>query len=508
MHISRLFTVRSACWLFLAALVLFSSYILFYKLGNEPFQDYDEATYAEVTHESLVRGNPSTLTFLNQPYFRKPPLLFWLTTASTQLVPDIEAADRFPSALAGLAAVLLVILVCIEAGAGLPVALLAGAILATTSPWMEFARDVRFDNLVSLFIVAAFYAGMRARRDRRWYAFAGIMLAFAVLSKSVIVAFGGVALLAYALLSLGWAGTAALLRDRYVWLGIGAFLLVAAPWHIAMTLAYGSAFWHSYLGTEVLERAGTNLFPNSNNPTSSEYVAHIFGYAAPWAELFVLLLAALPWRFRKMAPSVRSTLGASVATVLAVLLVMFTAQTKAFGYLMPMYPFAAIALALGAGEVWRWLRARAGMRGDAQMFFTTGSLFRRILAVLALVVLAAFLAYAARLTRFNAFHINPYYGWEIGQAYEERDVAALIRAADEPAVYAYGYDAIGAILYYSRLPDSANPYIGTWNAEREPSGTTFILATASLAELAEEFPAFEFAQLYSGRFVSLFSVTD
>lgn len=493
-------------WFLFAALVIFSSYILFYKLGTEPFQDYDEATYAEVTYESLERGNPTPLSFLNQPYFRKPPMLFWLTTASTQVFPDTEFALRFPSALAGLLTILLVVLICYEAGAGLGVALFAGAILATTSTWMEFARDVRFDNLVTLFIVAAFYAGMRAQRDRRWYVLVGMLLAFAVLSKSVIAVFGGVALLAYVLLMQGWARTAALLKDRQVWLGIGAFLLVAAPWHIYMSLMYGIAFWHSYLGTEVLERASSNLFPNSNNPTSSEYAVYILGYAAPWAELFVLLLAALPWVFRKMKPSVRSTLGASVVTVLAVLIVMFTAQTKAFGYLMPMYPFAAIALGLAAGEVWRALqRASFGKRFP---FGTSDRVVRALAYTLALGVLVILLFYAARLTRFNSFHINPYYGWEIGQAYEERDVAAIIRAADNPTVYAYGYDAIGTILYYSRLPDSAHPYVNTWNAERSLSGTTLLLATTSLVALTEEFPAFEFTQLYSGKFVSLFTVTD
>ncbi len=473
-----------------AILVLFSAYILFYKLGNEPFQDYDEATYAEVTHESLERGNPTSLAFLHQPYFRKPPLLFWLTTASAQVFHDTEFAVRFPSALAGLLTILLVVLICYEAGAGIGAALLGGAILATTSTWMEFARDVRFDNLVTLFIVAALYAGMRAERDRRWYLLVGIALALAVLSKSVIAVFGGVALLAYALLRHGWPGTVTLLKGRYVWLGAGMFLLVAAPWHLYMSLTYGGAFWHSYLGTEVLERAGTNLFPTTNNPTGAEYVSYIFNYAAPWAELFLLALVLLLGRLRKMEPSVRSTLGSSVAAALAVLIVMFTAQTKAFGYLMPMYPFIAIALALSAGEARRMLRSRT------------------VLAVFAFVILAVVMTYAARITRFNAFHINPYYGWEIGHAYEERDVAALIRAADDPTVYAYGYDAIGSILYYSRLPDSAHPYVNTWSAERDPSDTSLILADTSLAALAEEFPAYEFTQLYSGKFVSLFSVTD
>src|SRR5690348_11885859 len=96
--------------------LLFSGYILFYKLGNEPFQDYDEATYALVSQANIEHGEPSALYFLNNPFFRKPPLLFWMTAPSEQVFKDIEFADRFPGALAALATIIIVALICIEAG--------------------------------------------------------------------------------------------------------------------------------------------------------------------------------------------------------------------------------------------------------------------------------------------------------------------------------------------------------------------------------------------------------
>ena len=496
-----MYTHRRVIYAVFAALILlFSGYVLFYKLGNEPLQDYDEATYAEVTLENQARGNPSELTFLNQPYFRKPPLLFWMTAGTTHLFSDTEFALRVPSALAGLLAVLVVMGICLEAGASMPFVLLGGAVLATSATWMEFARDVRFDNLVALFIALAFYAGMRALRDPRWYMAVGIALALAVLSKSVIVAFAGVALLSYALLALGWKGACALLREKWIWAGAGLFLLIAAPWHIYETLKYGAAFWHSYLGTEVIERASTNLFPNSNNPTNAEYLGHLLGFAAPWTELFLVAIATIPFIYRKArreTPDAFYALCASVITVASVLLVMFSAGTKAFGYLMPLYPFMAVAIALTAEQVWKLLSASAYARTYVQVAGKT-------VFACALVLLIAF---SARHTRYDALHINPYYGWEIGQAYEERDVAKLIRTVHDPLVYTYNYDAIGAILYYSRLPDSKTPYVSTWNASRTPMPNAFILATSSQA-LADAFPQERFTTLYSGRFVSLMTISD
>lgn len=477
-----------------AAILLFSCYALFYKLGAEPFQDYDEATYAEVTHENALRGNPTQLTYLNLPYFRKPPLLFWMTSASTRAFSDPEFGMRFPSALAALATALLVVLVCVEAGATVPVALFGGAVLATTSGWIEFARDVRFDNLVSLFVLAAFYAGMRAARDARWYVLVGIALALALLSKNVIAVFGGVAVLAYLLLSKGARGTYQELWRKELWLGIGAFFLVAAPWHLYETLQYGAAFWHSYLGTEVLARAGMNLFPGGNNPTSAQYLWYLAQFGAPWTEAFIVLALCVRIFYEKMAGRMRQALGTALVTVAAVLLVMFTAQTKAYGYLMPLFPFLAVAVALMAQGVSVWLKECRD--ADWRIVFASALAFLLIMAALS--------------TRYNALHINPYFGWELGIAEEEHAIGDIISAAHDPLVYTYGVSGLGSIIYYSHLPQTAGQYVYFWNSTSTISntGTTFVLATTSLPELQTAFPQHRFTQDYSGRFVSLFTVTD
>lgn len=472
------------------AVLLFSGYCLFYKLGNEPFQDYDEATYAQVTHESLEHGNLSGLTFLNQPYFRKPPVLFWMTTASSHLFADPEFADRFPSALAGFAAIILVVLVCIEAGAGIGIGLIAAGILATTATWMEFARDVRFDNLVAFFALAAFYAGIRAMRDSRWFVMVGITLALAILSKSVMAVFGGIGVLAILVFERRLIRS---LRDRWLWIGIGAFILVVAPWHLYMTLTYGVAFWHSYLGTEVLERASMNLFPGGDNPTNLDYLGYLVGNAAPWIQLFIVTGVGMPLLLRRMSGIVRSAFAASFVVALSVLLVAFTAETKAFGYLMPMYPFLAVLLALVGKEVWN-------AAAESRYAHTVKS----ILAAIAIVLFA----FAAALTRYEALHLDPYYGWELSQAYEEQAVGEMIAQTSSPEVYVYGtYSDFGSIYYYSRLPDTQNPFILLWSASSTPSttSTVFILASSSLASLSESFPRYRFTQNYSGTFVSLFT---
>lgn len=487
---------KQAAVFFAVLVLLFGGYAVLYKLGNEPFQDYDEATYALITQASIEQGVPSTLSFLNQPFLRKPPLLFWLTTATARVFHSPEFADRLPSALAGLTAAVIVAFICIEAGAGAWTAIAAAAILVTTAGWMEFARDVRFDNLVSLFNVLALYAALRATRDSRWFLIVGIALALAILSKSVFALFGGIAVLAVLMYEGAFARA---LRDRQFWYGIGIFFLIAAPWHIYMTLTYGAEFWHSYLGTEVFARAGTNLFPGGNNPTNVQYIKFLFGTNAPWMELFALATVCTPFLFRTLPRRMRSTFLSSLVASLSVLIVALVAKTKAFGYMMPLFPFMALVVALFGWQVWRWVENGAARRSKSAVFQS-----------LLIGVAGITFAFAAALTRLEALHLDPIYGWAVGQANEERDIGSIIRAAPNPQVYEYnGYDFLGSIYYYSRLPDTQNPYILLWDASSTPSATTttFILATSSLESLSSAFPHYRFVQEYSGRFVSLFTVS-
>ena len=71
---------------------------------------------------------------------------------------NMEAAARLPSALSGLILIVVVMLLVYEATGNAYGAAFGGAILLTTSAFIEPARQVRFDILVSLWILLAVYA--------------------------------------------------------------------------------------------------------------------------------------------------------------------------------------------------------------------------------------------------------------------------------------------------------------------------------------------------------------
>jgi 4-amino-4-deoxy-L-arabinose transferase-like glycosyltransferase len=476
---------------FLIALVLLSStLLLLYKLGHEAFYDYDEATYAEVTHESLAHGNYFSLTYLNTPYFRKPPLLFWLTDTTNEIIPNVQYATRLPSAIAALLLIGVVMLICFEASGSMGAALLGGILLATTSAFMESAREVRFDTLAALFISATFYAFIRALRSphqQKWYLAAGVFFGLAVLAKDVLAIFAGVAVLAYVLLER----RSDFIRNRYFWGGAALALLIVLPWHLYETLRYGDAFWDSYIGTEVFSRVATNIFGAGLGPTNADYLSYFFTFPAPWTELFCVLVVIFPFIYKKADVGVRHVVATSFVTIAAVLLIIFSAHTKALSYLIPIYPFMAIAIALMLFEIWKQIK------NEWPSFIKGGLCIALLLCVL----------YAAWFTVINTLHINVYYLYQVEYSFEEMHIGELIKASgSNPMVYTYNDSDFGTILYYSQLPATKNQYIDLLSDSSTVVPGSLVFTNSSAQEIAKQFPDHSFTPLYQGAYVSLLRI--
>ena len=427
-------SVGKRFWLGALIILAAAAFLLFFHLGTEPFQDFDESTYAEISHEALVQGDSFHLSYNSTPYLRKPPLGFWLMEVSQQVIPDVEFADRVPSALAALLLIAVVMLLTYEA-AGESAALLAGAVLATTSSFIEAARQARFDTLVTLFLMLATYAALRARADARFLMAFGIFLGLGILAKGVIVLFALVPLLVIFLVERKWEWC----KNTYAWLGVLMLLLIALPWHIMQTLSYGGAFWHEYVGNQVVARIGGVLF--GDTLTNAGYVSYLFLFAAPW--IFALIVALfMSARFWKgFSEGERRLLLCSYLTLTALALVLATTKTKAVTYLIPLYPFMAIIVGIVGTYAYRLYHGRMRIR------------------YIGALALAIFIGTV--LSVFNGLHLNQdWYGVQIARAQEEYAIAQIIRLHPRDTIYAYDTDALGSIKFYTQrltIYDVLNP---------------------------------------------------
>ena len=467
-----------------AIVILGSAFLLLYKLGHGAFQDYDEATYAEVTSESLAHGNLFSFTLINNPYFKKPPLLFWLIDVSREVIPNQEVAARLPGALAGLALVIVVMLLCLEVSGSILTALLGASILATTGTFIEFARQVRFDILVSLFLVATLYAWIKAEKNPKWFVAAGIFFGLAFLSKDVISAFAGVAVLSYACMRRDFS----FFKSKHFWEGFVLSLVIIVPWHLYETIRYGWAFWQTYLGAEVLTRVQANIFGNGYGPTNTDYDWFFFNFAAPWAQAFFAALLVPLLFFKKLNSRVRNIIISCLVTIVAIGTVLFFSLTKAISYLIPLYPFIAIVIALCIGEAWR-----------------LGGKEIRSAVLGALIVL---LPYAVSVAINEGFDSKDYYAYQVEYAHEEKAIGELIASSGpNPMVFVYNDNDLGTIEYYSKLPFTKNEYVYSLSDTSIITPNSLVFTHSTLPELTSTFPEFNFKELYTGADVSLFAVS-
>jgi 4-amino-4-deoxy-L-arabinose transferase-like glycosyltransferase len=314
--------------------------LFFWNLGRGSLQDWDEATYAEISREIWVFHDWIHLHWNYLPWFNKAPLYIWMTAALYPLGVNAFWA-RAVSALAGVG----VILITYSIGQrlyGRLVGIGSAIVLGSCYQFVAAGRFGTSDMLLTFFLYAGLYAYLQAReRPNCWYG-VGIFIGLAIMTKGP-AAFVGPAAIAVTLLidrRLLFA-----LRTRQLWGGVAAALAIALPWHVASYVQYGPAFLNQYLGVTVIGRIGE---PVQGHPGDAlTYVAYLRNQFFPWAYAIPFaLLAFARDRFRARD-------GSWVIVVFpAIVFALYTlVQTKLVWYILPVYPALAIlvaALLIGA----------------------------------------------------------------------------------------------------------------------------------------------------------------
>src|ERR1051325_5322266 len=118
-------------------LSLIAACALLWKLGAGSLAAWDEAIYAQVSKEIALSGDWLTLRWEYQPWFEKPPLFMWMTALFYRLFGVSEFWARLPSALSGIALVVVTYSIGKLTG-GRRVGLLAGGLFLTCHHFFSF----------------------------------------------------------------------------------------------------------------------------------------------------------------------------------------------------------------------------------------------------------------------------------------------------------------------------------------------------------------------------------
>src|SRR5690606_23682472 len=79
-----------------------------FRLGDMSVVDYDEAAYAEVSREMLLRDDVLRPHLDGEPWYEKPPLLYWGMVAGFRVAGVNALGVRLVNALAGVALLLVI----------------------------------------------------------------------------------------------------------------------------------------------------------------------------------------------------------------------------------------------------------------------------------------------------------------------------------------------------------------------------------------------------------------
>lgn len=323
-------SVKLLAVLFALALVWFGS--LDYRKLIKP----DEGRYAEIAREMAASGDWITPRLNAIKYFEKPPLQYWATAAAYETLGESEWTARLWPALTGFAGILLAAFTARRLF-GPTAGLFAAATLASSLLWLAMGHFNTLDMGLAFFLEVAVFGFLLAQEgNRRWMLVAWAGLALAVLSKGIVaLVLTGGTLVLYSLLTRDWSPWRRFEFAR----GLPLFLLIAAPWFIAVSLA-NPEFPRFFFIHEHFERFLTTV--HRRVEPAWYFIPILLLGALPWT---TMLLQALPQAWpRRAMPEFQARRFLLLWCV--VVFGFFSASgSKLPSYILPMFPALALLLA-------------------------------------------------------------------------------------------------------------------------------------------------------------------
>jgi 4-amino-4-deoxy-L-arabinose transferase-like glycosyltransferase len=234
---------------------------------QELLSPYDTDLYLWDARQIHDRGGPPALVAMcfTGHYTRDfiMPLYVGLLSMLPCDSPQVFAWARLLTLVLGAAGITVAFIVA-QRLFGSSAALLTAALMALNSAYLSYSTIVGCDILFVAFVLLAWFAVARYLEGRSRFAWIGLWVALAYLTKA-----NGVFIAPVALGAAWFKERGRILRSKQVWLGIAIFLLVASPILTRNILRFGSPFhnlnsrvlwvdsWNEMYGPDVQEHPPT-----------------------------------------------------------------------------------------------------------------------------------------------------------------------------------------------------------------------------------------------------------
>jgi 4-amino-4-deoxy-L-arabinose transferase-like glycosyltransferase len=356
--------------IYFCGVIVLTAVLFFTRLGTRALWS-SEFRWAEIAREMLATHDYFWPTINGRVYYDKPLGSYWLVVWSTWLTGGMnEAAARLPCAIAGLLAVVFVMLLASRLY-DRRTALLSGLILATSFSFVFFSRHASADveTLTGELAALLLFLRREQHQDGWWVIGLWVVMAVTSLTKGLlgfvlpIMTIG-----VYCLLATGWTDLSDYLltgpfsarmrwvieRNRWLfnWKSVIAIVLGAAIYCVPFSISHqvqGSA-----KGLQMVWRENVVRFfhPFDHRGPIYMYVYVIFALMAPWAMLLPAALAEVHQRRSIGEEPARSDRFALVYFWATFIFFTLSGSRRSY-YLLPILPAGALLIArlLVGGEL-------------------------------------------------------------------------------------------------------------------------------------------------------------
>jgi len=330
------------------ALFFVSAVLMFHNIWSGSLLPWDEGTYGEIAREIIVEKEGWLTLHLNyQPWFEKPPLYIWLIALAYKVFGVNEFSVRIWSALFGFGCVILLSFFSKKLFLSRRIAFFSSLSLIGFTQFVKHSKMGLMDAPLTFFILLGLFFFWIGRKKDCYLLLVGITTGTAFLIKSFAALSLPIIIIVFAFAD---GEAKKLVKNKKLFLGFLIGFLICSPWHIYEYIQWGSTFPREYFTHHILGRSFEALF--SKNRGALYYFTMLLSQNIPLGAISYLTIPYIFYSLHSEKDRERRAAFILVIAPVAVTLFLFSlVKTKVITYIMLVYPFLSMSIAVTAERI-------------------------------------------------------------------------------------------------------------------------------------------------------------